>query len=108
MRQMVSDTLKEAGFEAVESINGQDALNVTATQTFDFVITDVNMPVMDGICLVRQLRSRPEFRYTPILVLTTESDPSMKQRGREAGATGWMVKPFSPDQLVRVVGRIVA
>lgn len=107
LRQMVSDTLRSTGFDVLECTNGQEALDCASDQPVDFVITDVNMPVMDGICFVRQLRARQEFKYTPIVVLTTESADSIKQRGRSAGATGWMVKPFNPEQLVRVVNKLV-
>ncbi|PQO38013.1 response regulator [Blastopirellula marina] len=107
LRLMVSDTLSSAGFEVLQCENGQEALDCTTEHLVDFVITDVNMPVLDGISFVRELRARDRFRYTPIVVLTTESAESIKQRGRAAGATGWMVKPFNPEQLVHVVKKLV-
>jgi two-component system, chemotaxis family, chemotaxis protein CheY len=107
MRRMVSDTLAGAGFAVVEGCHGEDALGKVHGRRFDLVITDVNMPVMGGIALVKALRARPEFRGTPILVLTTESEEARKKEGRAAGATGWVVKPFDPRQLLQVVARLV-
>jgi two-component system chemotaxis response regulator CheY len=107
MRRMVSDTLRGAGFAVVEGVNGEDALGKVAGRAVQLVITDFNMPVMGGIALIRQLRARAEFRFTPILVLTTESEAARKDEGRTAGATGWMVKPFDPTRLVQVVNRLV-
>jgi two-component system chemotaxis response regulator CheY len=107
MRQMVSYTMSEAGFEVVESSHGEEALAKSAGQRFDIVITDLNMPVMDGMTLIGQLRRIPAFKFTPILMLTTESQDSKKQEGRAAGATGWIVKPFQPQQLLDVVAKVV-
>ena len=107
MRQMVGFTLKGAQFEVLEATDGVHALEVAKGKKLDLIITDVNMPRMDGLTLVKELRARPEFKRTPILVLTTESDPSLKQRGKEAGATGWIVKPFSPEKLLEVVRRTI-
>ena len=89
MRQMVAFTLKGAGHEVTEAADGQEALNIAKAKKFDLVITDVNMPKMDGIKLTRELRSLPQFKFTPILTLTTESSADKKQAGKEAGATGW-------------------
>ena len=97
MRQMVTFTLKSAGYHVVEAVDGQDALEKSNSRDFDLVLTDQNMPRMDGITLTRNLRNNPKFKTTPILILTTESSDQMKQAGRSAGATGWLVKPF--DQL---------
>ncbi|MCO6043907.1 response regulator [Aeoliella sp. ICT_H6.2] len=108
LRGLVCDTLQEAGYKVLQSANGQEALETVANHPVDFVITDVNMPVLDGISLVKQLRTQPALQYVPILILTTEATAAMKNRGRLAGATGWMVKPFSPSQLINVVSRIVA
>ncbi|QDU55613.1 response regulator [Aeoliella mucimassa] len=108
LRTMVSDTLEEAGYNVLQCANGQEALDTVAEKSVDFVITDVNMPLMDGLTLVKRLRSLPGMQYIPILILTTESTSNMKNRGRLAGATGWMVKPFNPAQLINVVTRIVA
>jgi two-component system chemotaxis response regulator CheY len=106
MRQMVSDTLRRAGYVVVAAINGEDALKRLADVSVRLVITDFNMPVMGGIALIQRLRARPEFRFTPILVLTTESEDKRKQEGRAAGATGWVVKPFDPARLIQVVRRL--
>jgi len=108
MRDMVSFTLKGAGYEVVVADDGVNALAAVSSSTVDLVITDVNMPNMNGIELVEKLRADPRFRATPILVLTTESDDSLKQRGRAAGATGWIVKPFVPEKLLKVVGKVCA
>ena len=107
MRQMVTFTLQTAGFTTIEGANGKEALTVSATTPVDLVITDLNMPEMDGITLIRELRTRPAFKFTPILLLTTESQETKKQEGKAAGATGWMVKPFNPDQLMSVVNKVV-
>jgi two-component system chemotaxis response regulator CheY len=97
MRQMVAFTLKGAGHTVTDAADGQQALNIAKTGSFDLVLTDVNMPVMDGITLTRELRALPNYRFTPILVLTTEAGTDKKSEGRAAGATGWLVKPFNPD-----------
>ncbi len=107
MRQMIGFTLKEAGFDVLEASDGVEALERAKGQRLSLIITDVNMPRMDGITLVQRLRSQPEFRFTPILVLTTESGGDMKQKGKEAGATGWIVKPFSPEKLLDVVNKVL-
>ena len=107
MRQMITFTLKGASFEVLEAGDGVEALEVAKGKKLSLIITDVNMPRMDGITLVQRLRALPEFKFTPILVLTTESDTSMKLRGKEAGATGWIVKPFSPEKLLEVVNKVI-
>jgi len=107
MRQMVAFTLKTAGFEVTDASDGDKALEIAKKQTFDLVITDVNMPNMDGITLCKALRALPTFKFTPILMLTTESSVDKKQAGRAAGATGWIVKPFNPDQLLATVNKVV-
>ncbi len=107
MRQMITFTLKGAGFEVLEAADGVEGLEVAQGKKLSLIITDVNMPRMDGITLVQRLRALPEFKFTPILVLTTESDAAMKQRGKEAGATGWIVKPFSPEKLMDVVNKVI-
>lgn len=103
MRQMVSFTLKSAGHNVTEAEDGVDALNKTKAASFDLVITDVNMPNMDGITLISELRKLPNFKFTPLLMLTTESSTDKKMAGKNAGATGWIVKPFNPDQLLAVI-----
>lgn len=107
MRQMVSFTMKEAGFDVIEGANGQEALTNVQGKAVNLVITDLNMPVMDGMSLIHQLRAQPAFKFTPILMLTTESQDAKKQEGKAAGATGWIVKPFNPTQLLQVVAKVV-
>jgi two-component system chemotaxis response regulator CheY len=107
MRQMVSFTLKGAGHVVVEAADGNEALTIAKENEFDLVITDVNMPNMDGITLIKELRALPGFRFTPLLMLTTESKAEKKQAGKEAGATGWIVKPFNPDQLLATVSKVL-
>ncbi len=108
MRQMVGDALRTAGFTVLEGVNGEDALRKVTGLSVQLVITDFNMPVMDGIVLIKRLRATPEFRFTPILVLTTETEVARKEQGRSAGATGWVTKPFDPTRLVQVVSRLVS
>ena len=107
MRQMVSFTLRSAGYEVIEAVDGQDALDKIGDQQVDLVLTDQNMPRMDGLTLIKQLRVQERFMKTPILVLTTESSDEMKQAGRAVGATGWMVKPFDPRRLLEVIGKVL-
>ena len=107
MRQMVSFTLKSAGYNVVEAVDGQDAWEKAGGRSFDLVLTDQNMPRMDGISLTRKLREAPQFKTIPILILTTESSDQMKQAGRAAGATGWLVKPFDPNKLIEVIQKVI-
>ena len=107
MRQMVSFTLKNAGYDVVEAVDGEDALDKARSRDFALVLTDQNMPRLDGIGLTKRLRDTPKFKSTPILILTTESSDQMKQAGRAAGATGWMVKPFDPAKLIEVIRKVV-
>lgn len=107
IRQMVTFTLKSAGYNVTEAVDGQDALEKSKSQTFDLVLTDQNMPRMDGITLVRSLRSTSQYATRPILILTTESSDAMKAQGKAAGATGWLVKPFDPMRLAEVVKKVV-
>jgi len=107
MRQMVVMTLKAAGYEVVEADDGTAALQLAKSTPFNLVLTDVNMPKMDGITLTRELRALPAYKFTPILTLTTESGSDRKQQGKAAGATGWIVKPFNPEQLVSTVKRVL-
>jgi len=107
MRQMVSFTLRSSGYDVIEAIDGQDALDKVGDRQIDLVLTDQNMPRMDGLTLIRNLRTQDRFKRTPILVLTTESSDEMKQAGRAAGATGWMVKPFDPARLLEVIGKVL-
>lgn len=107
IRKMVAFTLRGAGHEVLEAQDGAIALNVLQSRAIDLVITDINMPNMNGIELTRQLRALPSFRTTPVLLLTTESDPAKKAEGRGAGATGWIVKPFSQEQLLAIVAKLL-
>jgi len=107
MRQMVSFTLKGAGYNVVEAVDGVDALNKAKAQAFDCVVTDVNMPNKDGITLIKDLRALPNYKFTPLLMLTTEAGMDKKQQGKEAGATGWIVKPFNPDQLLKTIKKVL-
>jgi two-component system chemotaxis response regulator CheY len=106
VRQMVAFTLKNAGYDVLEAQDGQDAL-AKLTRPVNLVITDLNMPRMDGIGLVKSLRAHAAHKYVPIVVLTTESQESRKQEARAAGATGWIVKPFRPEQLLGVVKKVL-
>lgn len=107
IRQMVSFTLKNEGFEVIEAKDGRDAIAKLGSDRVNMVITDLHMPVMDGIELIKALRDDPRFKFTPIVMLTTESHQDKKNLGRQAGATGWIVKPFKPEQLVSVVRRLI-
>lgn len=106
MRDMLMLTLAEAGFDVLQAVDGQDGLDVLVNEQVDVVITDINMPRMDGYEVIRQLRRKPEHQRTPILVLTTESELEKKELAREAGATGWLVKPFDPDRLIETVRKV--
>jgi two-component system chemotaxis response regulator CheY len=107
IREMVSFTLRECGFDVLTGGNGEEGLEHMDGRPIDLVITDLNMPVVDGFGLIRQARTRTGYRFTPILVLTTESKETRKQEGRQAGATGWIVKPFNPTQLKQVIAKVV-
>ena len=107
MRQMVSFTLKNAGFNVVEAVDGQDAYEKSTQRDYNLVLTDQNMPRMDGLALIKQLRELPTYAKTPILMLTTESSDEMKAKGRAAGANGWLVKPFDPQRLIEVVKKVI-
>lgn len=107
MRQMVGFTLKKAGFDVTEAKDGSEALEIAKGQSFDAVISDVNMPIMDGITLIRELRALSDYKFTPMLMLTTESGLDKKSEGKAAGATGWIVKPFNPDQLLAVIKKVI-
>jgi two-component system, chemotaxis family, chemotaxis protein CheY len=106
VRQLVSLTLRGAGYEVIEATDGKDALGKLCAPV-RLVITDLNMPLMDGLALVKAIRGGAEYKYVPIIVLTTESQDSKKQAARAAGATGWIVKPFRPEQLVGVVKKVL-
>lgn len=106
IRDMLMLTLSDAGFEVLQAVDGQDGVDMLASERVDVIITDINMPRMNGYEVIRHLRADPEHKSTPILVLTTESTAEKKGMAREAGATGWMVKPFDPDQLIATVNRV--
>lgn len=107
VRQMVSFALKQAGFVVIEAVDGQDGLERLNAQRVDLIVTDLNMPRVDGITFIRNLRARPASKHTPVLMLTTESQESKRLEGRAAGATAWMVKPFHPDKLLMVIGKVL-
>ncbi len=107
IRQMVGFTLKNAGYSIIEAVDGQDALGKFNGEQIHMVVTDLNMPNLDGIGLVKTLRANPSFKFIPIILLTTESQESKKMEGKQAGATGWIVKPFKPEQLVAVTKKVL-
>ncbi|MBI5101000.1 MAG: response regulator [Nitrospirae bacterium] len=107
VRLMINFTLKQLGYEIIEAANGKEALKKLAGRRIDMLITDVNMPELDGISLVRKVREDPLYKLIPIIILTTESQTEKKHEGKAAGATGWMVKPFTPDQLTAVVKKVL-
>lgn len=107
MRKMVSFTLTGAGYQVIEAVDGQDAFEKAQSHSIDLVLVDQNMPRLDGIGLTRLLREHPKYKNIPILILTTESSDQMKQAGRSAGATGWLVKPFDPARLIEVIQKVI-
>lgn len=107
MRQMVTFTLETAGFEVVQAVDGRDALAKLQGRDIHLFLADLNMPNMDGMELTRQLRAMPQYKFAPILVLTTESHEDKKRQAKAAGATGWIVKPFAPDKLLAVVNKVM-
>jgi two-component system chemotaxis response regulator CheY len=106
MRDMVKFTLKDAGYDVLEAEDGKAALSVLNAHKVDLIITDLNMPNMNGFDLIRHVRGGGNHKFTPILMLTTEGDDSKKHEGKSAGATGWIVKPFNPEKLVNVVKKV--
>jgi two-component system chemotaxis response regulator CheY len=107
MLEMVSFTLQGAGHEVINACNGAEAMTKAQATTADLVLTDVNMPEMDGLSLVRKLRSMSTYKFTPMLILTTESSKEKKLEGKAAGATGWIVKPFDPDVLLATIRKVL-
>jgi two-component system, chemotaxis family, chemotaxis protein CheY len=107
VRQMVSFTLRKADYEVVEAVDGKDGLAKVSSGKFDLIVTDLNMPNLDGIQMISAVRKLPGYSFIPILMLTTESQAEKKDAGRKAGATGWIVKPFNADQLIAVVQKLV-
>ncbi|MBC7572880.1 MAG: response regulator [Herminiimonas sp.] len=106
LRQMVVFSLRAAGYQVSEAVDGQDGLEKARQQVFDLVLTDQNMPRLDGLGLIRALRAMSTYQQVPILMLTTESSDEMKAKGRAAGANGWLVKPFDPQRLIEVVKKV--
>jgi two-component system chemotaxis response regulator CheY len=107
VRQAVSFTLREAGYQVIEAVDGKDALNKLTGARVHMVLTDLNMPQVDGIELIKSVRKDPAHKFVPIVMLTTESQAEKKLAGKAAGATGWIVKPFTPDQLLQVVKKVL-
>lgn len=107
VRQMVGFTLRDAGYEVIEAVDGKDALEQLSNQSVHMLITDLNMPQLDGVGLIKEVRRNPRNRFIPILMLTTESSDVKKQEGKAAGASGWIVKPFKPEQLLGVVRMVL-
>jgi two-component system chemotaxis response regulator CheY len=107
MRQMLKLTLNDANYDVTEAENGLRALELAKIHQFDLIITDLNMPLLDGLSLVHELRTLPDYRFKPILLLTTESDPEKKKIAKSAGATGWIIKPFDPDKLLVAIRKVL-
>ena len=107
MRQMVGFVLKGAGYEVIDAVDGRDALSRLNGREINLILSDINMPNMDGLEFTRQLRALPQYKFVPVVLLTTESHPVKKQEGKAAGATAWIVKPFNPEQLLVVVKKVV-
>ena len=107
MRKLVAHTLTQAGFDVIEGEHGREGLEKLEGTKVDLIISDLNMPVMGGIEFIRQVRASAAHRFVPILMLTTESQDTKKQEGKSAGATGWLVKPFNPEQVLTVIAKVV-
>jgi len=107
MRQMIKFTLSSAGYDVVEAVDGLDALTKLNGHPVNLIIADINMPNMDGIELIRKIRAWSDYKFIPIIVLTTESQSDLKEQGRSAGATGWIVKPFTQKQLLMVIEKVL-
>jgi two-component system chemotaxis response regulator CheY len=108
VRQMVRFTLQQAGYDVIEANDGREAFEKIAQNQIHMLVTDLNMPNLNGIELVKKVRAMPQYRFIPIVLLTTESQAAKKQEGKAAGATGWIVKPFKPDQLINVVKKVLS
>jgi len=106
IRQVISIALKSAGYEVIEACDGKDALSKLTGQKIHLIVSDVNMPNLDGIGLVKEVKQHPQYKFTPIMMLTTESGESKKQEGKSAGAKGWLVKPFQPTALLSAVAKL--
>jgi two-component system chemotaxis response regulator CheY len=108
LRKLIAATLSSAGHEVVEACNGAEAMNVLKGGAFDLILSDLNMPIMDGLTFIKNVRVLAAYRFTPILVLTTEMNPLKKQEARQSGASGWLVKPFDPSQLLTAIRKVLA
>lgn len=108
IRLVLGLTLRDAGIEVVEATNGEEALSLAQNQQFDFVITDINMPIMDGLDLIRALRKLAAYRFTPILSLTNMNSDRIRQELKSIGATGWLQKPFGPENLLKTIAKVAA
>lgn len=106
MRTLVSSCLVDAGHSVKVAVDGQDGLQVASSSQYELIITDINMPKMNGIELIKELRKLSQYKFTPILILTTESSADKKSEGKQAGATGWIVKPFNPEKLLQAIGKV--
>jgi two-component system chemotaxis response regulator CheY len=107
LRKLVATTLSTAGHQVVEASNGVEGLAILKTRTFNLIISDINMPVMDGLTFIKHVRAVAAHKFTPILVLTTEMDPAKKKLAKDSGATGWLVKPFDPEQLLNTIRKVL-
>lgn len=107
IRELVSSFLEEAGFEVYSAVHGKDALDQLFNIEVDMVLTDLNMPIMDGIMLIKEIRKHDKYKYLPALILTTESETSKRIEAKEAGATGWIVKPFDRERLLKIINKVV-
>ncbi|MBN2693003.1 MAG: response regulator [Burkholderiaceae bacterium] len=108
LRQVVNIALASAGYEVIEACDGVDALTKLDGRKIHLIISDVNMPNMDGITLVKEIKQKPDYKFTPIIMLTTESQDDMKAKGQAAGARAWVVKPFQPAQMLTAVSKLIA
>jgi two-component system chemotaxis response regulator CheY len=106
IRQVITIALKGAGYDVIEACDGKDALSKLTGQKIHLIVSDVNMPNLDGIGLVKEVKQHPQYKFTPIMMLTTESGESKKQEGKSAGAKGWLVKPFQPNALLAAVAKL--
>lgn len=107
LRQVVAVTLKKAGYDVIEASDGKDALNKLTGQKINLIICDVNMPNMDGITFLKELKNKPNYKFTPVIMLTTESQEAKKQEGKAAGAKAWVVKPFKPEQMLAAIEKLI-
>ena len=107
LRQVVSIALKGAGYDVIEACDGKDAISKLGGSKINLIISDVNMPVMNGIDMVKEIKQMAPYKFTPIIMLTTESQDAMKQAGKEAGVKAWVVKPFKPEQMLDAVSKLI-